>query len=121
MTDIHGWHKKRIDYVTAFQQVPVERELYIKIPKGLGLQGKNSCEYILKLHRNTYGQKKSGRAWNQYLVKTLKRIGFKKYKIDECVFYKGKIMYALYIDDSILIGLDPTKIDNTLKNFAKLS
>ena len=49
----------------------------------------------------------------------MKKIGFKKSKIDECVFYKGKVMYALYTDDSILVGLDPTEIDDILKQMRK--
>lgn len=33
MTAVHGWHTKQLDYVAAFPQAPVERELYMKIPK----------------------------------------------------------------------------------------
>ena len=49
----------------------------------------------------------------------LKKIGFKQSKVDECVFYKGKFVYALYTDDSILERLDPTEIDNLLKQMRK--
>ena len=115
MTVGHGWHTKQLDYVAAFLQAPVERELYMKIPKGVNLRNKSSDDYVLKLHKNTYGQKNAGRVWNQYLVKKLIIIGFKQSKIDECVFYKGKVMYALYTDDSILVGPDPTDIDDVLK------
>ena len=87
----------------------------MKIPKGVNLRNKSSDDYVLKLHKNTYGQKNAGRVWNQYLVKKLIIIGFKQSKIDECVFYKGKVMYALYTDDSILVGPDPTDIDDVLK------
>ena len=112
-----GTHKN--NYVAAFLQVPVERELYMKISKGVGLQGKLLCDHVLKINRNTYGQKNSGRVWNQYLVKKLKKIGFKQSKNGERVFYKGKVMYALYIDESILTVPDPTEIDNTLKKLRK--
>ena len=45
--------------------------------------------------------------WNKYLEeKLIKEVGFKQSKIDDCVFYKGKTMYILYIDDSILAGPD---------------
>ena len=43
--------------MVAFPQVPVERELYMKIPKGVRLDGKDLHNYIPKLHKNTYGQK----------------------------------------------------------------
>ena len=42
-------------------------------------------------------------------------MGFKQSKIDECVFYKGKVMYVLYIYDSILAGPNPEEIDDILK------
>ena len=85
----------------------------MSIPKGVDLQGKLSCDQVLKLHRNTYGQKNAGRVWNQYLVKKLIKIGFNNHN-NECIFYKGKVMYTLYTDDSILIGPDPTEIDDIL-------
>ena len=102
MTAVHGWHTKQLDYVAAFPQAPCERELYMKIPKGVTLKGKSSEAYVLKLHKNTYGQKNAGRVWNDYLVAKLKKIGFKQSNIDGCVFYKGKGVYALYTIDSIL-------------------
>ena len=87
----------------------------MKIPKGVKLAGKESEDYVLKLHKNTYGQKNAGRVWNEYLVKKLKQIGFKQSKIDECVFYKGTVMYVLYTDDSILAGPDPKEINKVIK------
>ena len=115
LTAIHGWHTTQLDYVAAFPQAPVERELYMRIPKGVTVAGKDPDEYVLKLHKNTYGQKNAGRVWNQYLVKKLKQIGFQQSKIDECVFYKGKVMYVLYTDDSILAGPDPKEIKKIIK------
>ena len=47
MTAVHGWHTKQLDYVAAFPQAPVERELYTKIPKGVSLKGKSSEAYML--------------------------------------------------------------------------
>ena len=89
MIAVHGWHKKQLDYVATFPQTTMERELYMKIPKGVHLQGKISCDHVLKLHKNTYGQKNACRVWHQYLVRKLKKIGFKQSKSNECEFYKG--------------------------------
>ena len=61
LTAVHGWHTKQLDYVAAFPQAPVERELYMKISKGVKLLGKPSEDYVLKLHKKTYGQKNTGR------------------------------------------------------------
>ena len=64
---------------------------------------------------NGDGQKNAGRVWHEYLVKKLRSIGFKQSKIDPCVFYHGRVMYALYTDDSILAGPDPKEIDNIIE------
>ena len=54
---MNGWHTKQLDYVAAFPQAPVERELYMKIPKGVTIGHGNNDDYVLKLHKNMYGQK----------------------------------------------------------------
>ena len=109
MVITQSWHTMQLNYVQAFSQAPVERDLYMKIPKGFEVEGANKDDYVLRVRKNIYGQKQAGRVWNKYLVTKLKRIGFKQSKIDECVFYKGRIMYILYTDDSILAG--PKKLD----------
>lgn len=112
---IHGWHTKQLDYVLAFTQAPVERELYMQIPKGFEVNGAKPGEYVFKLRRNTYGQKQAGRVWNQFLVSKLKTIGFEQSAVEECVFYRGKMIYVLYTDDSILAGPDENGINQTIE------
>ena len=55
-----GWHTQQIDYVLAFPQAPVEKEIYMEVPKGFEVNG----DYVLRLNRNVYGQKQAGRVWN---------------------------------------------------------
>ena len=55
-----GWHTQQIDYVLAFPQAPVEKELYLHIPKGFDLTEGDPKDYVLKLKRNIYGQKQAG-------------------------------------------------------------
>ncbi|KAI2507905.1 hypothetical protein MHU86_6563 [Fragilaria crotonensis] len=77
------------------------------------------------IHRNIYGQKQAGRVWNKFLVdKLINDLGFKQSKVDECVFYRGKTLYVLYTDDSLLAGPDKDEIDRViedLKNKARLA
>ena len=117
----YGWHSKQLDYVLAFPQAPVEKEIYMRIPKGFKMDGKyNSEEHVLKLHRNVYGQKQAGRVWNHYLVdKLVNKLGFTQSKVDECVFYKGKTMYVLYTDDSLLAGPDMDEINKIVEDLKK--
>jgi hypothetical protein len=50
------------------------------------------------------GQKQAGRVWNEYLVAGLVERGFIPSTVDECVFYKGKTILLVYVDDVILCG-----------------
>jgi len=124
MSALHGWHTKQIDYVLAFPQAPVERELYISIPRGFEIEGGRNEDYVLKLHRNVYGQAQSGRVWYQYLSDILdNKVGFVRSEVDECVFYRGNVMCVLYTDDSILAGPDQAKAEQAIEDIkaAKLN
>jgi hypothetical protein len=116
MTAVHGWHTKQIDFVQAFAQAPVEKTLYMRIPAGVTIEGNgNPKDYVLKIHRNIYGQKQAGRVWNKYLSRKLTEVlGFKQSKVDECVYYRGKTLYVLYTDDSLLAGPDKDEIQKII-------
>jgi hypothetical protein len=115
LTAVHGWHTRQLDYVLAFPQAPVEREIYISIPQVFSIDEGKTEDFVLNVHKNTYGQKEAGRVWNHYLTKKLiDKLGFTQSKIDECVFYRGKTMYALYTDDSILAGPDEKEIEQII-------
>jgi hypothetical protein len=120
LTAIHGWHSTQLDYVLAFPQAQVEKELYMKIPRGFEIEGEDPNDYVLKLHRNVYGQKQSGRVWNKFLVnKLVNELGFMQSRVDECVFYRGKTLYVLYTNDSLLAGPDQNEIDEIISDIKK--
>ena len=99
---VHRWPTKQLDYVLAFPQAPIERELYMSIPKGYQVPEGDNKNYALKLNKNLYGQKQAGRVWNQFLVQKLESIGFHQSKYDPCILYRGNVIYILYTDDSII-------------------
>ena len=112
LTAVLGWHSKQLDYVAAYPQAPVERELYMKIPAGITLRHGRHEDYILKLHKNVYGQKQAGRVWFEYLRDKLsKEVGFTQSRIDSCLFYRGRTIGILYTNDSILAGPDSKDIN----------
>ena len=89
----------------------------MKIPRGMEIGGKNKNDYVLKLHRNIYGQKQAGRVWYQYLSKKLvEEVGFTKSEVDECVFTKGEVMYILYTDDSIIAAPKKSQVEEVMKD-----
>jgi hypothetical protein len=98
----------------------------MKVPAEVTIEdGANPRDYVLKIHENIYGQKHAGSVWNKYLVdKLVKEIGFKQSKVDLCVFYRGKTLYVLYTDDSLLAGPDSKEIQKVideLQSKAKLA
>lgn len=113
-TLIQRWSSRQIDFVLAYTQADVECELYMAIPKGFEVEGE-AQDYVLKLKKNLFGQKQAGRVWNQYLVDKLKEIGFIPSEIDECLFYKGKSVFVLYTDDSILAGPDDQELEDIIQ------
>ena len=99
-----GWQTQQVDYVAAYTQAPIDHDMYMELPRGFKVPGGvDRKDDVLKLHRNLYGPKQAGQVWYEYLRKWLvTKAGFIQSKHDECLFYRGKVMYALYIDDSIL-------------------
>ena len=69
------------------------------IPKGYVLTSGVAKDFVLKIHKNIYGQKEAGRVWNDYLVAKLKKIGIVQSRIHPCIFTRGQTLYALYTDD----------------------
>jgi hypothetical protein len=117
---LRGWYTKQIDYVMAFPQAPVERDLYMEIPKGVCLEGsKNTRDYVLRIIKNLYGQKQAGRVWYQYLTKGLEEMGFVKSKIDECVFYYKSCLILIYVDDSIIMGPVKSQVQDVIKRISE--
>ena len=112
MALLNGWKTKQIDYVLAFPQADAECKMFMKLPKGFEVKGDE--EYVLKLNKNLYGMKQAGRAWNKYLVERLLRVGFRQSEYDECLFYRGNVMYVLYTDDSILMGPDEKELEEVI-------
>ena len=115
-----GWYTRQIDYVLAFPQAPIDREIFMKVPAGFTVVDGNNKDYVLKLHRNVYGGKAASRTFYQYLSqKLIDEVGFTRSKVDECVLYRGSVMYVLYTDDSILAGPDLKEVKRAIEDIKK--
>jgi hypothetical protein len=87
------------------------------IPKRCDMGNGDNKNYVLKVHQNIHSQKQAGGVWNKYPVSKLsEEFGFVHSKVDECAFYREKMMYALYNDNSILAGPDKNEIDTIIKD-----
>ena len=70
---------------------------------------------MLKLLRNVYRQKQAGKVWANFISDNLFNIGFERSKMDRCVFYRGNLVFIVYVDDGIFVSLDGASIDSTIK------
>ena len=71
MIVLHNCTTNHIDYVQEFPQGPSEKDLYLTVPAGFEVEGGKKGDYVLKLHKNVYGQKQAGRVWYRYLTQKL--------------------------------------------------
>jgi hypothetical protein len=111
---LQGWHTRQIDFVLAFPQADVECDMYMEVPPGFDVKGAKK-KYCLKLKKNIYGTKQAGRVWNKHLHKGLTKLGYVSSKIDPCVYYKGRSVFMLYVDDGIFAGPDKKEIDDLIE------
>ena len=113
---IKKWPTRQLDYVLAFPQAPIEKELYLKIPSGYNIINGNKNEYALKVHNNLYGQKQAGRVWHEYLIRKLTQAQFTQSRHDPCVLYRQNVIYILYTDDSIIMAPTTSEINNAVRD-----
>jgi hypothetical protein len=104
----------------AYPQAPIEIDMYMEIPQGIDLKNCNSKDNILKLLANLYDQKQAGCVWNSYLVNKLLEMEFKQPLIDDCVFYRGDVIFIVYVDDGIFLGSSYKQLTNIITKLQNL-
>ena len=109
-----GWQSRQLDFVMAYPQAPAEMPLYMRLLQGYQCKGMSRKTHALKLIRNVYGQKQAGRVWNKYMDKGMKDIGFTPSAFDPCLYYRGSVLFLVYIDDCIVFGPNDEAIDQVV-------
>ena len=74
----------------------------------------NKGSHVLKLLHNIYSNKAAGHVWNKYQAKGLQEVGFEPSKVDPSPYYKGGVIFLVYIDDCILMGITNSVIDKAV-------
>ena len=74
-----------------------------------------SRTHVLKLLRNVYDQKQSGKVWDDFLSENLFKIRSERSNINKCIFYRGKLLFLVYFDDRIFVSLDRKSIGSAIK------
>ena len=90
------WHTCKVGFVFSYPQDPIKNYLYMKLPKRIYTETVNGKTHILKLIRNSYGKKQSGRVCNKYLTNKLLTIGFKNNPLISA-YYSEATQYLHYM------------------------
>jgi Reverse transcriptase (RNA-dependent DNA polymerase) len=62
-----------------------------------------------------YGQKQAGCIWNKHLHHILLELGWVQSKVDDCLYYKGDVLFLVYVDDGILVSPVDKHVDDELE------
>ena len=116
-----GWQSRQLDFVMAYPQAPAEMPLYMKLPQGYKRNGITRKTHALKLLRNVYSQKQAGRVWNKFMDHGMREIGFQPSHFDPCLYYRGSVVFLVYIDDCIGIGPSGPSIDQVVQDLCACS
>jgi Reverse transcriptase (RNA-dependent DNA polymerase) len=71
LATLQGWITKKLDFVQAYPQAPVEQDLYKDVPKGCNIGIQDPSKWALQVLQNIYGQKQAGKVWHDYLIQRL--------------------------------------------------
>src|SRR3569833_1899430 len=102
-----------MDVETAFLNVPIDEDLYIKMPQGVNItltpeKGHNKQQQLVcKLNKALYGTKQAPHQWNEELNSCITgQLGFKRCSSDTCVYVRtsktGRPMLLSVIVDDLL-------------------
>jgi hypothetical protein len=104
----------------AYPQAPIKMDMYMELPTGIHTKHGNSKDHVLKLLANIYVQKQAGHVWNSYLVTKLREINFKQSLIDDCVFYRDSVIFIVYVNDGIFLGLLDQQLRDIINELCNL-
>lgn len=91
----------QMDAISAFLQGDIDTEIFMCQPEGYS-EGTKVC----LLHKSLYGLKQASRQWNLKLNDILLEIGFKRSKVDPCIYYfrneSAMMFLTVWVDDLLL-------------------
>ena len=116
MAKLHGYHTRQVDFVLAYPQADIPFDNFMKLPKGISTKEGKRDSHVLKLRKNIYGGKNSGKIWYDYLKKGLMNIGFVPSPNDECVFFRKDVIFFFYVDDGVFISRKEGSIDKAIRD-----
>ena len=118
-----------MDVKLAYLHGVLEEEIYMEQPEGFIAKGDENK--VCKLVRSLYRLKQAGQVWNRTFAHTIKRkLGFTTIHSDAGVYVlhhrqdggdsEMDMILILYVDNVLLLGQDPSKIDDVKRQLGQL-
>ncbi|MGH7954829.1 MAG: reverse transcriptase domain-containing protein, partial [Gloeomargaritales cyanobacterium] len=114
MSSVLGLKSVQVDYNNAFAQARLKEPVYVEIPRGFLTS--NGGVKVLKLHSSLYGLRQAAERWYDKLSRGLTKRGFKQSKIDPCLFFHGKMICLIYVDDCLFFARKESDIHSMIKD-----
>ena len=122
LSEVYNWHARQIDFVLAFPQADVKTDIYMNVPEKfrvdngklvLDEQAPHPAKQgnVLKLIKNIYGLADASLTWHMHLKKGLLDFGFQQSQVDPCLFFKGNLLFVLYVDDGVVLTPNKAEAD----------
>jgi len=114
MSVVHGLHTRQVDYVNAFAQAELDKEVFVEFPKGYGHNNDDDC--VLRLNKSLYGMVDAPVHFFNLLKGSLLSCGFQqKSYIDPCLFVSKTAICVSYVDDCLWVSYDAKAMDATIE------
>ncbi len=106
LCNIHGLESQSINFVLAFPQANLNKDIWMELPTGIIIADKPDKlrAYILKSKKILYGLKQASLNWFKKLKQGLVDQGFTPSKIDPYLYLKENTVLLTYINNSIIIS-----------------
>ena len=111
---IYNLETKSIDFVLAFSQAELKRDVFMALPYGFGYGERR--QYVLKLKKNLYGLSDASYNWFSNLAEGLEAEGSVRSVVDQCVFLRDDSMILVYVDDMIALSKDEKILNKLVAN-----
>ena len=111
---VHGLETRQVDYVNAFAQADLNKDVFIEMPPGF--EHNNQVDCVLKLNKSLYGMSESPLLFFELLKSNLLALDFEQMShIDPCLFIHKKAICLTYVDDCLWFGPDGAALDALIK------
>ena len=111
---VHGLETRQVDYVNAFAQADLDKDVFIEIPQGY--EHGNDIDCVLKLNKSLYGMSDAPLLFFELLKKNLLEVGFEQLQhIDPCLFVHKHAICLTYVDDCLWFGKDGAALDKLIE------